>query len=315
MSRTHAGLARSVSVGQGTHVGNDDEALWGRDAVVLLPVEPTSDEPTQPPSPPRPRSRRRTAIVTASAVAVVTVAVAVLGRTTRAPAPAEVKVAVRHERFAITIEPALRCPVGRSIGPATTQSMVIDTWTDGPRRRVRDTITYADGSHYDLIATGNISVPTAAVERGVRGDLAVGCRGSDGAPIIVVAPSDLPFGVDFSMQVTPEQRAAFAHFHQQADSDGTVVDRAGHQLTRWSAHARGTWAVDAGTNLVGRQTWEWWIGTDDPHTVRVQWFTSTVERLGTAARTETLELSQDSMVTAAFFDTTGFHRVDSLPLG
>jgi hypothetical protein len=285
-------------------MGNDDEALWGRDAVVLLPVEPVADVPA--PAPPRPRSRRRTTIATIGVMLAVTVAVAVLGRTTRTPSPAEVKVAARHERFTVTIDPALQCDPRRAFGPTAAQSMVIDTWTDTTRRRVRDTITYADGSHYDLIATGNISLPSAAVERGVRGDLAVGCRGSDGAPIIVVAPSDLPFGVDFSLQATPEQRSAFAHFHQQADSDGTVVDRVGHQLTRWSAHARGTWGVDAGTNLVGRQTWEWWIGTDDPRTVRVQWFTNTVERLGTATRTETLELSQDTMVTAAFFDTTGY---------
>jgi hypothetical protein len=295
-------------------MGNDDEALWARDAVVLLPVEPVAEEPA--PTPPLPRSRRRTILVTVGAVAVVTLVVAVLGRTTRTPTPAEeVKVPVRHERFSITIEPALQCDAREAVGPRATQAMVIDTWTDGPRRRVRDTITYSDGSHYDLIATGNISLPSTALERGVRADVAVGCRGSDGAPIVVVSPSDLPFGVDFSLQVTPEQRSAFAHFHQQADPTGTVVDRSGHQLTRWTAHARGTWAVDAGTNLVGRQTWEWWIGTDDPRTVRVQWFTNTVERLGTATRTETLVLSQDTIVTAAFFDTTGFHRVVSSPLG
>jgi hypothetical protein len=294
-------------------MGNDDEALWGRDAVVLLPAEPTVDKPT--PAPPRPRSRRRTTIITIGVMLAVTVAVAVLGRTTRTPSPAEVKVAVRHERFTVTIDPALQCDPQRTFGPTAAQSMVIDTWTDGPRRRIRNTITYSDGSHYDLIARGNISLPSAAMERGARADVAVGCLKSDGTPVAAVTPSDLPFALDFSLQVTPEQRSAFAHFHQQASDAGPETDGDGHQVTRWTAHTRGTWAVDAGTNLVGHQTWEWWIGPDDPHTVRVQRFTNTVDRLGTAARTETLELSLDTMVTAAFFDTTGFHRVDSLPSG
>jgi hypothetical protein len=292
---------------------NDDEALWGRDAVVLLPVDRAAED--HAPTPQRPRSRRRTTVVTIAAVAVVTLAVAVLGRTTRTPTPGEVKVPVRHERFTITIDPALQCDPNRAIGPSATQTMVIDTWTDSPRRRVRNTITYADGSHYDLIATGNISLPTAAMERGVRADVAVGCRAADGAPITVVAPADLPFALDFSLQVTPEQRSAFAHFHQQADTDGTVLSIGGRLVNRWIARTRGTWAVDAGTNLIGRQVWEWSVGTDDPHTVRQQRFTNTVERLGTATRTETLEFSQDTIVTAAFFDTTGFHRVDLLPLG
>jgi hypothetical protein len=300
-------------------MGNDDEALWGRDAAVLLPIEPI--EPSEPrdgepaPSLAMRRSRRRTAVIVAGTIAVVTLAVAVLGRTTRTPTPGEVKVAVRHERFTITIDPALECDPRRAFGPTATQSMVIDTWTDGPRRRVRNTITYPDGSHYDLIATGNIGLPSAAVERGRRADVAVGCRRSDGTPVAVVSPSDLPFALDFSLQVTPEQRSAFAHFHQQAGDAGPVTDGAGHLVTRWTAHTRGTWAVDAGTSLVGHQTWEWWIGRDEPHSVRVQRFTNTVDHLGTAMRIETLDLSQDTMVTAAFFDTTGFHRVDSLPLG
>jgi hypothetical protein len=294
-------------------MGNDDEALWGRDAVVLLPTEPVADEPA--PSPPRPHSRRRTAVVTIGAVAVVTLVVAVLGRTSRTPTPAEVKVPVRHERFTVTVDPALQCDARPAFGPRAPQTIVIDTWTDSPRRRVRNTITYPDGSHYDLIATGNISLPTAAMERGLRADVAVGCRGTDGAPIVVMAPADLPFALDFSLQVTPEQRSAFAHFHQQADTDGTVLNLGGRLVNRWIARTRGTWAVDAGTNLVGRQVWEWTIGTDEPRTVRQQRFTNAVERLGTATRTETLELSQDTIVTAAFFDTTGFRQVDSLPLG
>jgi hypothetical protein len=285
-------------------MGNDDEALWGRNAVVVLPLEP-AETPLAPAAPPD-RSRRITVMMTVAALVGVAVVVAVLGRTTRPPTPAEVKVVVRHERFTVTIEPALQCAEGGGLGPTADQSMVIDTWTDGPRRRVHDTITYADGSRYDLIATGNISLPSAASARGVRADLEVGCLGTDGTPIAVVTPPDLPFALDFSLQVTPEQRSAFAHFHQQASDGGTTLDADQRLVTQWIARARGTWSVDAGTNLVGHQEWQWSIGVGDPHTVRRQQFTNTVERLGTATRTETLELSEDTAVPAAFFDTTGY---------
>lgn len=288
-------------------MGNDDEALWGRDAVVLLPVEPV--DPTPPhPRPPR-RSRRSTALVTIGVLVAVAVVVALLGRTSRTRSSDELKVHVRHERFAVVLDAILLCDPARAMAPPGVHSMIIDTWRDTTGRRVRDRITYPDGGTYDLVASGNISLPDAALERGRRQDLAQGCFGDDGAAIAIITPPDLPFALDFTSQLTPEQRSAFAHFHQQGVAGGTALDDHQRSVTTWTAATSGTWAVQGATRLAGRQTWQWSVLANDPHTVTAQWFTNTVDHLGSAARGELLQLSEDTTVTASFFDTTGFHRV------
>lgn len=244
------------------------------------------------------------------ALAIVAGLAAVAGRE-RGRDAADSTVEVYHARYTTMIDVHLQCAQPLN-NPARATTSTIDLWADRTGRQWRDTVTYPNGTTYDVVRRGSSIYPTQMASRGTALDQAVECRlGAD--TYRFVTPFNGVVSLTTAAEITPGERP---YVQLPSDTaklvDAHVVDARGRPTQLWEMRVEGT--MNSGTVSERRltQVRRWWIDATDG-TVTQQQFTDSPEGLGTVTSMITMTVSEKIRVSAGHFDTSGWTPMETQP--
>jgi hypothetical protein len=265
-----------------------------------------------------PPSRRPSAWLTAAAVVMAIAAIAGLvalagHRDEASQGGASVKIV--HTRVTTSTAFRLDCP--RQIGnEGTFTTTIVDTWADRGGKRWRSRITYPDGSSHDMIDIGSAVYPSMSFERGTNHGARIGCVGSNAEEMVLVSGPDLPYHLDITPELAPDERAYVTPFTDNATPlPNLATDQRGRSSRLWEFRVNGTVSFDqsGGVEFPTTDLQQWWVAPGNDVHLTQRRYTRTVDTLGTASITETLISEETIEGSGSIFSTDGFTRLPSSP--
>lgn len=277
------------------------------------PLPPTPDALATHQLPP---SRSRTGVTVAAVVIVIAAVaglVALTGRDDAGPAgPATID--VFHARYTTRIVADLQCETPHDTSDTFLES-TIDLWADRTGRQWRNTVTYPDGSTYDVVRRGSAIYPTEKYSRGEQADASVACA-LDPEPYRFVTPyMDGLVTLTIAAEITPDE-LAFVRLPEDLGDlvDGDTTDSQGRSALLYEHRVSGGISNDGDlVEVPVTQVQRWWIDAADGTTVTESTFSDSVEGLGTVTSTVTLVTSETIAVPIDQFDTDGWTPMETGP--
>lgn len=280
------------------------------------PLPPTADALSSH-RPPTPRSH--IGVTVAAVVVVIATVVGLVALNGRDDGPAgpdgAATVEVFHARYVTRIVADLQCETPHDTTGMFLES-TIDLWADRTGRQWRNTVTYPDGSTYDVVRRGSAIYPTEKFSRGEQADATLGCdeqllpfRDQQPEPYRFVTPYTSEFlTLTVAAEITTNE-LPFVRLPADLGEliDGEATDSQGRSALLFEQRIGGfVERLGAVSNVPIEQVQRWWIDPADGVTVTESTFSDAVEGLGTVTSTVTLVTSEAIAVPADLFDTAGW---------